>query len=130
MAKTVVISLRTSDLEWCERQMALSSPSMIAGELTAAAMKLLHENYRWQKPLRGIGIRGANLIPLSDPRQLNIFADERKREKLERLEYAVDDIRRRFGHRAIGRALLSSDNLLGKLNPKLEHTIHPVGYLG
>jgi DNA polymerase-4 len=42
----------------------------------------------------------------------------------------VDDIRRRFGHHAINRALLVMDANLGRLNPKADHVIHPVGYLG
>ena len=129
MAKTVQISLRTNDLEWCERQMGLSRPSMISTELTDAAMKLLHQNYRWEKPLRGIGIRGTNLVPIQEVRQLSLFDDEEKRQRLERLEYSIDGIRRRFGYRAIGRALMATDEKLGNLDAKADHIIHPVGYL-
>ena len=44
-------------------------------------------------------------------------------------EEAVDDIRRRFGYRAIGRALFLKDRAIGLMAPKDDHTIHPVGYL-
>jgi len=128
MAKTVQISLRTNDLVWCDRQASLPAPSMVTSELTGVAMQLLHKSYRWDKPLRSIGIRGTNLVPINDPRQLSLF-EEAKREQLERLEYAIDDIRRRFGYRSISRALLSSDGRLGKLNAKAEHIIHPLGYM-
>jgi DNA polymerase-4 len=128
MAKTVQISLRTNDLKWFERQMALPKPSMIASELTNFAMKLLRKHYRWEKPLRGIGIRGTNLVPIDNMRQLTIFDDGARRERLERLEYTVDDIRRRFGHHAINRALLTMDDKLGKLDAKADHIIHPLGY--
>ena len=128
MAKTVQISLRTNELHWFERQMALPKPSMIASELTDIAMKLLNKHYRWQKPLRSIGIRGTNLVPIDNIRQLTIFDDGAKRERMEKLEYTIDDIRRRFGHHAINRALLALDGKLGKLDAKADHIIHPLGY--
>ena len=47
----------------------------------------------------------------------------------ERIEFTVDDIRYKYGHYAIDRALLLLDAKLGKLNAKADHVIHPVGYL-
>jgi len=129
MAKTVQISLRSNDLYWFERQMALPQPTHISTELCATAMKLLRQNWKWEKPLRSIGIRGTNLVPIDRLRQLSLFEDEQRREKAEKMEFAIDDIRRRFGHYAIDRALLLLDEKLGKLNPKADHVIHPIGYL-
>jgi len=129
MANTAEISLRTSDLETCTRQMKLSQPTNLSTELCAAALSLLRANYKWHKPLRSIGVRGTNLSPASQPRQLSLFDDINKRDRMEKLEQTIDDIRRRFGHYAINRALLHTDPLLGKLDPKSDHTIHPIGYL-
>ena len=128
MAKTVQISLRANDLAWCERQMALPKPSMISLELTAAAMILLRKHYRWEKPLRGIGIRGTNLVPIEKLQQVTIFDDGAKRERAEKLEYTIDNIRRRFGYYSVQRALLTIDEKLGNLNAKTDHIIHPLGY--
>ncbi|MDO4573502.1 MAG: hypothetical protein Q4C13_09035, partial [Clostridia bacterium] len=47
----------------------------------------------------------------------------------EQAERAVDDIRRRFGYHAIGRALFLMDERIGRMNPREEHTLHPTGYL-
>jgi len=129
-ARTVQISLRSNDLFSFERQMTLPQPTHISTELCAAAMALLRQNWKWQSPLRSIGIRGTNLAPIDLPRQTSIFYDEKKREKTEMLEYTVDEVRRRYGHYAIDRALLLLDDKLGKLDPKADHTIHPIGYLG
>jgi DNA polymerase-4 len=129
MAKTVEISLRTNDLEWCTRQMKLPRPSMITSELADYAMVLLRKHYRWDKPLRSIGIRGANLVPIESPRQVSLFEDEVKRERLERLEFTIDDLRRRFGYDSISRAILRFDEKLGRINAKADHTIHPIGYM-
>jgi DNA polymerase-4 len=128
MAGTVQISLRTSDLFWFERQIALPHPTTVSTELCDAAMTLLRANFRWEKPLRSIGLRGTNLVPADTAVQLSLFEDEEKRRRAETLELTIDDIRRRFGHRAIGRALLTLDDRLGRLNPKADHIIRPVGY--
>ena len=128
-AKTVEISLRNNELFRFTRQTTLPRPTHISGELCSAAMRLLRENHKWEKPLRSIGIRGTNLVPIGSAWQLSIFEDEAKRERAEKLEYAIDDIRRRFGHFAIERAFMRSDPKLGKLNAKDENVIHPIGYL-
>ncbi|GHU80845.1 hypothetical protein AGMMS49992_33960 [Clostridia bacterium] len=92
-------------------------------------MRLLKDNYHWHKPLRSIGIRGTDLIPIVGNRQVSMFLDEQQREKAEKLEFTIDSIRKRFGHYSIVPGLLHVDDRLGKLNPKDDHVIHPVGYL-
>ena len=127
-AKTVQISLRDTDLFSFERQCKLESPSCLASELHDAGMRLLQDNYRFRKPLRSVGIRGMDLVPIQIAMQLNFFEDPVRREKRERLEVAVDELRRRFGHAAVSRAVTMCDPSLGTINPKDDHTIHPVGY--
>ena len=127
-AKTVQISLRDTDLFSFERQCKLDSPSCLASELHDAGMRLLQDNYRFRKPLRSVGIRGMDLVPIQTAMQLNFFEDPVRREKRERLEVAVDELRRRFGHAAVSRAVTMCDPSLGTINPKDDHTIHPVGY--
>lgn len=128
MARTVQISLRASDLEWFERQGELPYPSIITSELTEEALKLLRRHYRWEKPLRAIGIRGTDLIPINTARQISLFDDGLRRERSEKLEYTLDALRQRFGHRSITRGLLMAGKDLAILNPQTEHLIHPVGY--
>ena len=127
-AKTVQISLRDTGLFSFERQCKLEFPSCLASELHDAGMRLLQDNYRFRKPLRSVGIRGMDLVPIQTAIQLNFFEDPVRREKRERLEVAVDELRRRFGHAAVSRAVTMCDPSLGTLNPKDDHTIHPVGY--
>lgn len=127
-AKTVQISLRDTDLFSFERQCKLESPSCLASELHDAGMRLLRDHYHFRKPLRSVGIRGMDLVPIQIAMQLNFFEDPVRREKRERLEVAVDELRRRFGHAAVSRAVTMCDPSLGTINPKDDHTIHPVGY--
>lgn len=125
--RTVQISLRDNDLSWFERQMTLAQPTCLASELCGSAMTLLRENYSFQKPLRSIGIRAANLEP-DGAFQCSLFEDETRRQKKEMLERTMDVVRRRFGHHSVETALMKFDNRLGKLDAKSEHTIHPVGF--
>ena len=126
--RTVQISLRDNGLYSFERQIKLSQPTCLASELCAAALKLIKQNYNWQKPLRSIGIRAADLVPEQAPAQLTLFEDEADRLKREKLERTVDSIRYRFGHYAINRAITTMDSTLTNINPKDDHIIHPVGF--
>lgn len=128
LCKTVQIGLRDSELYSFERQCKLRRPTDISSEITKAAFELFLKNYRWQHPLRSIGVRAADLCPAGVPVQLSLMEDEEKRAKKEALERTVDDIRRRFGHFAIGRAVMLKDTGLGAVNPKEDHVIHPVGF--
>jgi DNA polymerase-4 len=127
-AKTVQISLRTNDLSWFDRQMALPSPTVTAAELTNAAMTLINRHFDWSRPLRSIGIRGANLTPYTETLQTSFFEDSMKRVRSEKLEYAIDGIRRRFGYSSLQRLLLISDDEIGRLDAKTANIIHPIGF--
>ena len=124
----VEISVRDNELFSFTRQQKIKSPTDITGEIAEAAMKLFHENYHWQKPIRSVGVRACNLISANTPVQLDLFLDERRREKEHKLDIAVDVIRRRFGFDSIQRGLMYQDRLLSRINAKEDHKVHPHGY--
>ncbi|OQB20376.1 MAG: DNA polymerase IV [Firmicutes bacterium ADurb.Bin182] len=128
LCKTVQIGLRDSELYSFERQCKLRRATDISSEIAGAAFALFSQNYSWRRPLRSIGVRAADLTPYGSPVQLTLTEDESKREKKEKLERAIDDIRQRFGHFAIERAIMLKDSAMGSINPKEEHVIHPVGF--
>lgn len=128
LCRGVQVHIRDNELASFERQLKLESPTCLASVLHEAAMRLLHENWDWHKPLRSIGVRATDLLPASTPVQCSIFEDSERQEKRERLERSVDDLRRRFGHYCVGRAVCVSDPTLRNISPKDEHVIHPVGY--
>lgn len=125
--RTVQIHIRDNNLYSFTFQGKLSQPTNLATELLAKAIGLFKANYLWLQPIRSLGVRGCDLIVNHPDRQLSLFNDEEKRLKEEKLEATVDDLRYRFGHAAIQRAvLLNSD--LGSINPKDDHIIHPVAF--
>ena len=44
------------------------------------------------------------------------------------LDVTVDELRRRYGYMSVRRAITMADPLLGGINPKDDHTVHPRGY--
>ena len=128
LCRGVQVHIRDNELASFERQLKLESPTCLSSTLHEAAMRLLRENWDWHKPLRSIGVRATDLLPASTPVQCSIFEDSERQEKRERLERSVDDLRRRFGHYCVGRAVCVSDPTLRNISPKDDHVIHPVGY--
>ena len=73
-------------------------------------------------------MRACELVPARSPRQVSLFESEEKRVQQETLERTVDDIRRRFGHFSVNRAIALLDPTLTNLDARSEHVIHPVGF--
>lgn len=125
---TVAISIRDNSLYHFSRQMHLREPTDITDEIMNAAMELFRNNYDWPHPIRSLGVRGADLVTADIPVQMSLFMNEEKRAKQEKMDKAVDEIRRRFGYFSIQRAFMYQDKILSKLDAQGSHTVHPVGY--
>ena len=126
----VEIYVRDTDLNAFTRQRKLPAPSCSSQELAETGMALFRRHYHWDKPIRSIGLRGAGLVEAQSSLQLSMFAEEQRRDKWERIDKAVDHLRQRYGYMSIRRAIVDADPLLGRINVKDEHTVHPVGYFG
>ncbi len=128
--RTVEISIRDNELYSFTRQCKLDNASNITGEIAAQAYRLFKANYHWNKPIRSVGVRGADLVNDNYWEQLDLFCDFRMREKQMKMDIAVDDIRRKFGFYSIQRGLMYRDRILSSVNAKEDHTVHPHGYFG
>ena len=126
--RTVAIHVRNNELYSFERQGKLAGPSFLARDIAGRAMELFRQNYAWERPIRSIGVRGADLVSADGSFQLDLF--ERDAAEQEVLERTVDRLRERFGPYCIQRCALLLDGKLTGFNPKDDHVIHPVSYFG
>lgn len=124
--RVVTIYVRDKELSSFSRQMKIPANTDISTEIFYYAMKLFCTNYFWNKPIRSLGVSVSDFDVTYE--QFDFEKTVENREKQERLETAVDSLRRRFGNYCIGRACQLNDTELSKFNPHEEHIIHPVGF--
>ena len=124
--RTVAVHVRNNELYSFERQGKLPAATFLSGTIARKAMELFRSNYRWERPLRSIGVRGADLVTADGSQQLDLF--ERDAAQQEILERTVDRLRERFGAYCVRRCTLLEDERLTGFNPKDDHTIHPVSF--
>ena len=110
-ATSLKISIRDNELTSFERQMKLRRQTNLAAELVPVAKELFRKSYHWNKPIRSVGIRGADLVAEGSVYQVNMFENEEKRQKTVRLERCLDRVRGRYGHRSLQRAVLMCERL-------------------
>lgn len=123
---TVTISIRDNELYSFERQSKLSDATYTSKEIAKKAIEIFSKNYKWDRPIRSIGVRGADLVTESNNMQLDLFNPNK--EKDEKVDKIIDNIRYRFGNDAICRASMLADIELSGFNPKDDHVIHPVSF--
>ena len=98
-------------------------------DVAQEAYALFLASYHWQHPLRSITVGISGLEEDSTPCQLDML-ESGEREKRERLDRVVDDLRERFGDTCIRRAILLEEPELTGFSPYDDHTVHPVGFSG
>jgi len=99
-AKCVTLKLRYADFRTITRQVILREASNINQDIFAAARCLLGNALaRGEKPIRLIGIKVSKLV--GREKQLHMFDPER--DRMERLDRAIDKIREKYGQTSIKR---------------------------
>ena len=127
-ARCVSISARNTELVTRSCQQMLPRATSLTGEIAQAAMRLFDGRFSDGFPYRSAGLSCSALTPDDAPVQLDFLGDEARRIKTERLESAIDGLRRRFGHQIVRRAVTLTDGQYAQINPKEEHTVHPVPF--
>ena len=128
--RVVEISVRDNELYSITRQHKIMNATNITGEIAEEAYRIFKENYTWYKPIRSIGVRGADLVTDDYWEQIDLFCSMEKREKLMKMDGAMDELRRRFGYFCVQRGIMYQDKILSTLDAESTHTVHPHGYFG
>jgi DNA polymerase-4 len=98
-ARTVGVKVRYSDFEESRSSQGLSEPSCDEREIFAHAVKLLGKAWSRRMRVRLVGLELSRLSA-GGGRQLDLFR-EPERERLEKLQGAVDRIRGKHGFGAV-----------------------------
>ena len=106
-AGALQVSVRDKNLSWTQSGATLSCYTNNTQSIFAAAVEIFKNNFE-NAPYsyRSIGIRVCPLIYEGEFEQTNIFEDNIKKEKREKLDKTVDILRARFGNDCILRAII------------------------
>lgn len=125
--RTITIQVRNKQLESFTRQCMLDAPTNANNEIIRTAMALFKANYNWNEPIRSLGLSVTD-FDADYIAQFDLAKTVQKREKLERLDTAVDKLKDRYGSFCIQRGTALIDTNLSQFNPYENHTLHPVGF--
>ena len=118
LADSVATRLRHEDLYACgvqvtirdpqfhdrSRQMQLAEPTHLIRDLTQAAMSLIDSLWTPPAPIRALTLTAIHLVSAGEAfEQVNLFTQNAapKRERQERLETAMEQIRSKYGGHSI-----------------------------
>ena len=102
-AGTLQVTIRDPAFRDLCRQRPLPVPTYLARELTEAAVDIVEKSWGGG-PIRALTVTAQNLLPETEAaEQLGLFdpGGAQRRERLERLEHTVDEIRSRYGGAAL-----------------------------
>ena len=89
-----------------------------AEEIVPIAMNILFaKGYNTILPFRSIGLSVGTLEADTQPVQMDLFGQAKKREQLNQLHQAIDGIRSRFGERAIERGTSLANPVFNAIIP-------------
>ena len=109
-AKTAQVAVRGNDLFGSQFQCKMPIKTQLPSEIASTAFKAFQEHYKWSTKVRAVTVRAIELVPKSEPDQLTLFDDTARLDRRERLEDAIEELRGRFGKKAI-----TYGSLLGNL---------------
>ena len=124
----IAISVRDTKLNVGSCQRTIGFTTALSGDIAKTAISLFRERYASMLPLRSIGVHCSSLVPDDAPIQLDLMGRALHREKELNLAHSIDEIRRRYGHLSIQRGIIMAEKPYSDINPKDDHTIHPVPF--
>lgn len=98
----IQVTIRDPDFHDRSRQCQMSAPTHLIRDLTETATDLVHQLWKPPTPIRAMTITAIHLVPEGEAyEQVDLFTPVPKKEKQEKLEGAMDQIRKKYGNSAI-----------------------------
>lgn len=96
------VTIRDPEFRDRSRQCQLSAPTHLIRDLTETATDLVHQLWKPPSPIRAMTVTAINLVPEGQAyEQVDLFTPVPRKEKQEKLEGAMDQIRKKYGNSAI-----------------------------
>ncbi len=125
-ATGVQISMRTSDLYSFGHQCVTDFPIADSESIFNYAFRLYKECGD-VGALRNIGVRAIKLCE-DIGSQCSLYPEERTSRRWAKLEKTVEMLRDTYGRDSLVRGVFMSNRALSRINPREDHTVHPVGF--
>jgi len=117
-AKTVKLTVTDNRLKTYGKQTKLVHPTSSAMDIASAAYDLFETLYTWENPVRGAGVTVCDFTFGTE--QLSLDFDLNSERKKDRLDSAIDDIRKKYGNNSVQRARILQDKKLASTDIKGE----------
>ena len=110
----VEIFVRNNELQSYNYQSPIKLASQSSIVLARSGFDLFKEKYKWDFPVRAVGIRAIKLRKEGGGSQIDVLCDYKKQEKEENCDKAIYKIRKKYGREAISFLGLTRDIKLPK----------------
>ena len=122
-AATVKISAVDNALRHYGKQGKPPVPTRSAKGIAEYAFSLFRALYPWRKPVRALGVTVCDFLGAAE--QVSLFEEDRREEREERLDAAVNRLRGKYGSGALKRAAILQDERFRTMDIKGEHIVRP-----
>lgn len=99
----ITVHTRTTTLSVKETTRSFSGGINSALLIAQRGIELFDECYKWNTPLRSVGLRAVNLRDSSSAIQQDLFGESSTEEKIEKIEDSIQSVRDKFGLDSIKR---------------------------
>lgn len=115
-ANTVKVTITDNTLQTYAKQVKLLHPTSSAVDIANGAYGLFEGLYRWDKPVRAVGVGVCDFTFNEE----QLFFDDTtiKHGKQDKLDKAIDDIRKKYGNSSMKRARILQDKKLSQTEIK------------
>lgn len=115
-ARTLSLVVTNDKLETTVRMTKATTPMSLSTEMAQTAFDLFKKTFLWSTAL--VRMLGITVSDFTEHKQLALFEDEKKKDKLVKLENVVEQMREKYGRKIINKAVILKDEHMVNLNIK------------
>ena len=104
-ASQVIVTIKDNRFVYTEHSRRLEYSCRDSTDLARAAMEAFQERYRWEHPVRAVGLRASGRIDEEEAEQISLYSGFAEACRREAVESRVDLLRKKYGKEIIRRAV-------------------------